>query len=52
MLYLNRLEWNARLRIEIQSFMVRNFTTVGGAVPEPDETIAEVFVEGDERSRI
>ena len=43
MLYLNRLEWNARLRIEIQSFMVRNFTTVGGAVPELDEAIAEGF---------
>jgi len=43
MLYLNCLAWAARLKIELRSFMVTNFTTIGGAVTEEDEVMADVF---------
>jgi len=58
MLYLNCLAWKARLRIEFRFFMVRNFTTMVGAVAEVDEAIAEnassqrFSVDGDELSRL
>jgi len=31
------------LRMEFRSFMVRNFTAVGGAVAKVDKAIAEFF---------
>ena len=37
------LAWEAKLRMEVRSFMVRNFTTMDGAVTEVDEEIADVF---------
>ena len=43
MLHLNCLAWEARLRMEFRSFMFSDFTTMGGAVAEVDEAIAEVF---------
>jgi len=39
---LNCLAWKGRLRIEFRSFMVGNFTIMGGAVTE-DEAMADVF---------
>ena len=43
MLQYNCLAWEARLRMEFLSFMVRNFTTMGGAVAKVDEATAEFF---------
>jgi len=43
MLQYNCLAWEARLRMEFRSFMVRNFATMGGAVAKVDEAIAEFF---------
>ena len=40
---LNWLAWEAWLKIEFRSFMVRNFTTMGGAVIEEDEVMADFF---------
>jgi len=37
------LTWEVRLRMEFRSSMVRDFTTMGGAVVEVDEAIVEVF---------
>ena len=36
MLHLNCLAWEARFKIEFRSFMVTNFTTIGGAVTEDE----------------
>jgi len=43
MLHLNGLAWKARLKIEFRSFMVTNFTTIGGAVTEEDKVMTDVF---------